>query len=447
MNSKSQSKLFVILSTYTDERGIVLIAALALIAILALVGGVAVITTNTDVKISSNYKSSVQALYAAQAGIEEARTRLIGSSAAANYAGDPATNPNENWSAYILTSNTWQTSDDPNYNASYTNYIPQYSPINHTNTSIVANSLQTDVSYWVKIRHKREYDAEQAGHTITSHHYHDDDGSTGTHTVAMQGNIVYYGYGDPLSPTTAVQFTSSTPLAKYKPVEIITAYGSSGGSLKVIEIEVVHYPGPPILAPVYSKDDINLHGSSGIINGTDTCSANPSLPPIYVLSPAEVDSSGGPTLDGNPSTPQSGSLDIDIAAYINAMKDNATITITDDQSGTNYGDASNYVTFYSDTSNPYNNQGLKLQNLTGYGTLLVKGDLVLGGGFVWHGLVLTSGTLDLNGGGAGVNIFGSVFCIDTLDTNGGLNLQYDSCAIENSLINQPLKVIKWREIY
>lgn len=447
MDSKSKSKPCGIVSTYTDECGIVLIAAVSLIAILALVGGIAVVTTNTDLKISSNYKSSVKALYAAKAGIEEARNRLRGVPLTANYAGDPAANPNPNWSAYILTSDVWQTSDDPNYNASDTNYIPQYNPNNHTNTSIVVNSLQTNASYWVKIRHKREYDAEQAGHTTTTPHYDDDDGSTATHTAGAPGNIVYYGYGDPLAPTTAKQFTTGTPLAKYEPVEIITAYGSSGGSLKIIEIEAVHHPGPPILAPVYSKDDIDLHGSSGIISGTDTCSMNPSLPPIYVLEPALVDPSGGPTLGGDPSTPQSGSLDIDIAGYINIMKDNATITITSDLSNGNYGDASNFVTCYSDTSNPYNNNGLKLDNVTGYGILLVKGDLILGGGFTWYGLVLTSGTLDLNGGGSGVNIFGSIFCIDTLDVNGGLNLHYDSCMIEDAMNNQPLKVIKWKEVY
>lgn len=447
MNSRRQSELFGILSTYTNERGIVLIAVLAIIAILVVVGSVAVITTNTDLKISSNHKSSVLALYAAQAGIEEARERLRGLSTTANYAGDPAANPNANWSAYILTSNTWQTSDDPNYSISYLNYIPQYNPVNHTNTSTVANSLQTDISYWVKIRHKREYDAEQAGHTPASRHYIDYDGSEATHTAEAPGNIVYYGYEDPSEPTSAVQFTSNTPPAKYKPVEIITAYGSSGGSLKIIEIEVVHYPGPPILSPLYSKDNVSINGSSSIIDGTDACGMNPPLPPIYVLSPGTVTASPGPTYGGNPAVPQSGSIDIDIMEYINAMNDNATITITEDQNNTTYGDAGNFVTCYSDTSNPPNVQGLKLQNVTGYGTLLTKGDLTLGGGFTWYGLVLTSGTLILNGGGSGINIVGASLSVETITINGDLNLEYDSCAIENSLLNQPLKVIKWKEIY
>lgn len=448
MHSKRRPERFDILSTYTEERGIVLIAALALVAILALLGGVAVITTNTDVKISSNYKSSVQALYAAQAGVEEARNRLGGSSSAANYAGDPDTNPNENWSAYILTSNTWQTSDDPNYKNSYTNYIPQYSPNNHTNTGIIVNSLQTDTSYWVKIRHKREFDAEQAGHTITSRHYHDNDGSTATHSVGVPGNIVYYGYGDPLSPTTVVQFTSSTPPAKYKPVEIITAYGKIGGSLKVIEIEVVHHPGPPILAPLYSKYSLEINGSSGTVSGNDNCSTNPPLPPAYVLNPpGTIDISGTPNLTGSPSSPQTGPMDVDIMGYINELKDDATITIIEDQTNGTYGNASNYVICYSDTSNPPNTQGLNLNGVTGYGTLLVKGDLKLGGGFIWHGLILSTGDVELNGGGSGVNIFGAILSVQTSTINGGINAYYNSCDIEDAIENQPLKVITWKEIY
>ena len=450
LNTKWQSKTSNIRSACADEKGIVLIAAIALVAILALVGTVAVITTNTDIKISDNYKTSVKALYAAQAGSDETKARLSGPSSAASYAGDPALNPDENWSAYILTSNTWQTSDDPNYNNIYKNYIPKYSPVAHTNTVIVANSLQTGISYWVKIRHKREYDAEQAGHTTTSLHYYDNDGSTATHTAGAPGNIVFYGYEDPSAPTTAVQFTSNAPPAKYEPVEIITAYGSSGGSLKVIEIEVVHYPGPPIVAPLYSKYHVDINGSSATVDGNDNCSTNPSLPPAYVLSPPgdiEYNESHPPSFGGNPPLPQTGPIDVDIMGYINAMKNDATITITSDQTNGTYGNASNYVICYSDTSNPPNNQGLSLNGVTGYGILLVKGDLKLGGGFIWHGLILSTGDVQLDGGGSGVNIYGSILSVQTSTINGGINVYYNSCDIQDALENQPLKVIKWKEDY
>jgi Tfp pilus assembly protein PilX len=446
MNSKRQSDKLGIVTTWAAESGIVLIAVLVLIVILALVGTVAVITTNTDIKISGNYKTSVQALYAAQAGIEEARTRLRGPSSAANYAGDPAPTPDENWSAYILTSNTWQTSDDPNYNANYKNYIPKYNPIDHTNTSILTNSLQTGIVYWVKIRHKREYDAEQAGHTTTSTHYYDDDGNTATHTSSTPGNIIYYGYYNSLAPTTAIQFTT-TGTTVYKPVEIITVYGTSGNSSKIIEIEVIHYPGPPILAPQYSMGDVSINGDSSSVDGTDNCGNGASLPPVYVLTPSTITENPAPTYGGNPPTPQIGSTDVDILKYINALKGNATITITDDQNGATYGNTNDFVTCYSDTSNPPNTQGLKLQNVTGYGILLVKGDLTLGGGFNWNGLILTTGTLVLNGGGSGINITGSAMSVETININGSLNIKYDSCMLDNSLNNQPLNVIKWKEVY
>lgn len=444
MNSKSQSDKLGIVTTWAAESGIVLIAVLALIVILALVGTIAVITTNTDIKISGNYKNSVKALYAAQAGIEEARARLRGTSSTANYAGDPAPNPDGSWTAYLLTSNTWQTFDDPNYNTNYKNYIPKYSPVNHTNTSIVANSLQTGISYWVKIRHKREYDAEQAGHGMTSPHYYDNDGSTATHSIGAPGNIVYYGYENPSAPTTAVQFTSNAPLAKYEPVEIITAYGSSGGSLKIIEIEAVHYPCPPILAPLYSKGNVQINGSAGTFIGTDTCSVNPSLPPIYTKIPSAVSGGGTPVYGGNPPSPLSGSSDIDIMEYINTMKSNATITITENQTGTNYGSSSNYVICYSDMDE------LRLNGGTGFGILLVDGDLELGGNFNWNGLILATGKIKMNGGGGGINISGAVLSGDSSETttsNGSVTLTYNSCDIENAIENQPLKVIKWKEVY
>ncbi len=444
MNPKRQSEKLPITLPYTTESGIVLVAILSLVAILALVGTVSVVTTNTDIKISSNHKSSVQALYAAQAGIEEARARLSGSSSDHNYSGD--TVPfDSHWSAYILTSNTWQTSDDPNYNANYKNYIPTYNPVNHTNTSIIPNSLQTGISYWVKIRHKREYDAEQAGHSTTSPHYYDNDGSTLTHTAELPGSIVYYGYGDPFAPTTAIQFTSTSPPPKYKPVEIITAYGQSGRSTNTIEIEAVRYPGPPIVAPLYSKGDVTINGA-GSFYGTDTCSA-PSLPPIYTKSPYIVDPNGSSyAFGGNPPSPETGPIDIDIMGYITVMKINATITITSDQTNTNYGSSNNYVVCYANMTE------LKLNGGTGFGILLVNGDLELAGGFTWNGLILTSGKIKMSGGGSNpVNINGAVLSGNDSETEtisgGSVTLQYNSCEIENALNNQPLKVIKWKEIY
>lgn len=60
-----------------DEKGMVLVLGLLLVSVLSLVGTTAVMTSTTDMKINSNYKSGAQAFYIADAGIERARAQLI----------------------------------------------------------------------------------------------------------------------------------------------------------------------------------------------------------------------------------------------------------------------------------------------------------------------------------------------------------------------------------
>jgi Tfp pilus assembly protein PilX len=120
-------------SIVADEKGIVLIAGIGLIAVLSLIGAMGIITTATEIKISSNYKTNAKALYAAQAGTEEARAQLRGSSSNANYAGDTVIDDSL-WAAYILTSSaSWEpTSDDPDYDVAYS-----HSVILHLTTRII----------------------------------------------------------------------------------------------------------------------------------------------------------------------------------------------------------------------------------------------------------------------------------------------------------------------
>jgi hypothetical protein len=110
------------------------------------------------------------------------------------------------------------------------------------------------------------------------------------------------------------------------------------------------------------------------ITGNDACGQESALDPIYTKDPATTNLNGNPTLSG---TPQHGALDIDIANLIESLRPSTTITLTEDKNSGTYGSTSNYVTVYSDTDSPPNTQGLKLQNVTGYGILLVKGDLII----------------------------------------------------------------------
>ncbi|MDR4509942.1 MAG: pilus assembly PilX N-terminal domain-containing protein [Candidatus Brocadiaceae bacterium] len=458
MRMKYQSKISFLTQEIKNEKGMVLIVVLALVAVLTLVGTTAVITTNTEVKISGNYKTGVQAFYAAETGVEEARARLrgqpTGPNANINYAGDDITTPNLWWSAYILTSNSWQMSDDPDHDPllPYTNYFPLTN--DSTNTTLCKNTIQTtqDISYWIKMRHKREYDAEQEGHTTSNTHYYDDDGVTTTHTAASPGNIIYWGFGDTSQPATPVQFTTSSSTI-HKPVEIITAYGDRARGAKLTEETVVSNPGPPIFATVYSKQQVTINGGANQIDGTDNCGELPVLDPIYSMQGVTLH--GGPNIGPGPSI-EYGSIDVDIKNYIDMLKNGATeITTGNGADITYWGNVSDYGVWYADTSG-FGGNKLTLNGVTGYGVLLVEGEtLNLGGGgggpsngFTWYGLVICTGQININGGGGPkrVNIFGALIGNTVEDVNGSGTLKYDSCEIANALYTRPVISINWKEM-
>jgi Tfp pilus assembly protein PilX len=413
------------ISTDKDEKGIVLIAAISLIALLALVGAVSVVTTTTELAISKNYKTNVQASYAAQAGIEEARLRLRGSSSDPNYAGDPAANPDPTWSAYILTSNSWQTSYDLDYVGTYTNYIPTTS--DHTNTATETNTIQTDISYWVKIRHKRESD-------LYPNETYTDGGST-------TNDIIYYGYATSTS-TTLEQFTTTdVNLVTASPVEIITSYGSNGKSSSIIEIHTEKIPGPPIVAGIYGNN-VDINGNVDI-TGDDACSSG-SIP--CVAYSTNLDLTGGAidlVSQAGPSTQITPALVL--ATYVDQLESTATIILDDDDDPLqNYtvGSISSYEIVFCDATQ-LSDLKLDINNLTGYGTLVVNGDLSLAGSVHWYGLIMVSGDITISGNGN--NIHGAIVAYDVAQLSGNIDIYYDTCEIDYANGSYRYATSRWKD--
>jgi Tfp pilus assembly protein PilX len=236
-----------------------------------------------------------------------------------------------------------------------------------------------------------------------------------------------------------------------KKVMLTTVATKSGDNSKAVVQTVVQlYTGVTSPATIYSKGDVTGNGSSLTIKGGDECGVETSLAPIYTKTPAVTNLSGNPTLSGNPSTPQTGSLDLGIAAMISSLKGSATYNLTDDTNNTTFGNSSSYKVVYSNTSSPPNVNGLKLNNLTGYGILLVDGDLELGGGFTWFGPIVVTGSVTLNGGGGqGINIHGQILSgtstLTDVTLNGGNVIQYNSCELKKAFAGQPLVVLNWKQ--
>ncbi len=201
-------------------------------------------------------------------------------------------------------------------------------------------------------------------------------------------------------------------------------------------------------ATVYTKGDITGNGASLTINGTDACGQSAALGAVYAK--GDWDPNGNPTIIG--STTEYGTVDLDIAGMIAKLKPAADITLTEDTNGATYGSDSSYKIVYSNTSSPVNVNGLKLNNLTGYGTLIVDGDLELGGGFNWHGMILVTGAVKLNGGGNDpVNVLGQLLSgtstVTDISLNGSNNIQYDSCGIKKATAAAPLTVLSWKQAF
>ena len=163
---------------------------------------------------------------------------------------------------------------------------------------------------------------------------------------------------------------------------------------------------------------------------------------MFVKTPAEV--FGSPLYLGSPATPQYGALVLNISSLINSLRAGATV-VTTDQSDSVFGSSNNYVTVYSDTSNPVNVNGLHFDDGTGYGALLVEGDVKLED-LDWYGLILVTGHISYQGeSGNPVTIRGAVIANQISDLTGNVDIRYDSCQVAKALADQPLQVKKWKE--
>ena len=210
-------------------------------------------------------------------------------------------------------------------------------------------------------------------------------------------------------------------------------------------------PLTPSPGALYSKDNVYLSGSSIVISGTNACDPTSSLPPVYTLDPSTTTLNGSPQLSGNPSTPQHGNVNIDIASYVEARKDFATTILTADTGNATFGSSSNYVTVYSDATQQGDGE-LRLNNVTGHGILAIKGDLQLSGNINWNGLILVTGVITSSGGGSNSkNIMGQIYSGSSLlgdsTVTGSVTVGYDGCKVTQAIEGQPLKVRSWKQIY
>jgi Tfp pilus assembly protein PilX len=394
---------------HKNEKGMVLPVGLIFLAIIALLGSTAVIVTTTDLKIGSNYRASVQAFYAAEAGLEEAKARFRNNAANPINDGHPT---HSQWKAYIG-------ADVKAQGKGWDNGNPMH---------VKVNSLQSDLDYIVEIRHQ----------TDTS------------------GNILYWG--DPDGDGISGRNTTTG-----QNIYFVTSYGYSGASTKVIEVEMTRIPPITVPAALYVEASTKIQGNSTHIIGTDSCGTD-DKPGIATTKPdtEPITTAGNPTITGvvgvDPDVSYS-NTNMDVQSVIDSFKgdaDFAYTVISATHTGMSWGTPTPGVTLQDPSSCSsnnivyYNTQGtsIKLSGGTeGCGILLVDGDLDMHGGFSWHGMIIVTGSV-LFGGGGNKNLTGALIAGGSVDADiigGNSNIVYCSSAIDAQTTNGPLLILNWKE--
>ena len=397
---------------HKNEKGMVLPLGLMFLAIIAILGTTAVIVTTTDLKIGSNYRASEQAFYAAEAGIEEARARLRENAADHINDNHPAS---DQWRAYI--------GDDvkaqgKGYNSGNTMHIN-------------VPSIQSDLVYVVEIKHQTD----------------------------ASGNILYWG--DPDGDGKSQRNIDGT-YSGNKNIYLVTSYGYSGTSNKIINVEMTRFP--PVTAPaaLYVEASTTVMGASTHIIGTDSCGSEdkPGIVTTGAAGSITYNPSGllGTNVTGTPNETYGGT-NMDVQSMIDSFKGAADFAYTVNSAtdtGMSWGTPTPGATLQDPSSCGSNNivyyntqdTDIKLSGgTTGCGMLLVEGDLDMSGGFSWHGIIIVTGSIRYTGGGD-KNITGAIISGGSVDADivgGNSNIVYCSSAIDAQTENHPLLILRWKE--
>jgi len=415
MNSRHDSIVSAIRLVCETENGMVLPVVIMLMGVLALLGTTAFLTTTTEVKITSNYKNSEQAFYAAQAGVEEARARLRNNTS--NSIKDSLPTQKE-WRAYI---GSPATTKEKGYDSS-SDIHDKY------------DSLQTDLDYAVQIEHQTD-----AGESILYWGDADGDGVNERNTTA--GENIY----------------------------LVTSYGSARGSNKTVEAEVTRTPTIAVPSALYVEATTTVQGNGTYVIGTDACGGADKPGLVTTMDSESVIITGSPHITGaggdEPNIVYYGT-DMDIETIVGTFKDSADFAYAVDSAthtettipgpGDGWGNpapgatlldasscsVSNIVSY--DTVGTY----VKLSGgISGCGILLIEGDLDIDGDFSWYGIVVVTGSVLLTGVGER-NITGALIVGETAVlglTGGSTNLVYCSSAITSQAPDFPLRLLSWKE--
>jgi type IV pilus assembly PilX-like protein len=378
------------------QDGIALITALLALSILTLIGMTMMFVSSSETLVNRNNKAKLVNLYAAESAIEEARDRikvLLGSGLLSLADLDRV--------VYITSSQSINpTAGDSTSNAYFDD---DYSP--GLSITLVPTELNEVKFSWAKIIQKSEV---RAGYDL--------DGSGQKEDVS-----IFFGY-DRFQPARLSQYvnsgTNSTTHIGNPVYQVTTMAKDASGFRQIMRSDISMIPQPPLSAAVFCKDAISVGGGVVEVQGRDEDPL--ALKDLNGLESNALISGSMATIQGSPLPARSNStLAYSIESIIKSLrpplshdieKVAPSISKLPDGSYVGTGLSLGQIPTAGDVSQPvFANGPLSLSDSSGQGLLVVNGDLTISGSFVYYGLIVVKGKVDLNGTGSpGIEIHGAI---------------------------------------
>ncbi len=381
----------------SSEKGIALAAALLALSILTLIGLSMTFVSSTEVLVNQNNRMRLVNLYLAESATEEARDRIRNLIASSQLSLSDSTKV-----VYIVADSSINpTTGNPDSNPYFD---PDYS--SSLSVSIINSDLGAIGSAWVKLWQKTE---ARAAYSLTN--------ASGNTT-----DPVFYGY-DRIQPnaqlTQYVNAGSNVANHTGSPVYLVTALArNSSGYRQRVATDIAALPSPPLNAALFSKDAIDVLGSSVIVEGDDQSLGNPVN--LHGLESQGTITGNLTGVNGTPlaDKPLSG-YSYNMGSLIKALKPPFTkeieqavpgITILSDGTYVGNGLSLGQIPSSGDVSqSTYVNGPLNISDSSGQGILVINGDLSVTGSFTFFGLIIVKGKIHLNGAGLeGIKIHGAM---------------------------------------
>lgn len=417
------------------EAGNTLVVALLILFLLTAVGISYVAVTKSEKQIAGNQLAASQAFQNAEAGISEVLVRMSNPNDGANFIGQQPGTYTPGWGLYVV-NDPGAESLDPQYNATTSDgrdndgdaavdESSEHYPFTGSRNTNVPLAERLDYP-WVKVRYK----------------------------LNGAGNIVLFGDHDNNPLTPPVENT-----VRGIPKIIVSAQGRRGVGSKIVTVEAVKWPLPPIPGSVYTESPINFNGNAFYVDGHDHAAAAPNdtivggTPVLGISTPNDPSVISGAltgqqedNVQGSGSDPSVGSSDVnlDLPALAAAWSQMADITLTgnlNNPSTATWGSINDLKIVH--IAGDLHISG----NASGAGVLVIDGDFDLSGTFNWNGVILVLGDLMVTGGGMAKQVVGAMMVQGTLSgsatVNGNISCLYSSEMIAKLNALSPYEVSSW----